>query len=60
MIIEGNLHNNGWLEDLYNIKNKWSTAFNNDYFNLGILSTQRSESTNNIFHGISKPHKFYN
>ncbi|KAI0524538.1 hypothetical protein KFK09_003912 [Dendrobium nobile] len=55
MITEGNLHNNGWLDDLYKIRNKWSTAFNKDYFNKGILSTQHSEPTNNICHGISKP-----
>ncbi|PKU60219.1 hypothetical protein MA16_Dca027358 [Dendrobium catenatum] len=55
MITEGSLHSNGWLEELYRIRNKWSTVFNKDYFSMGILSTQRSESTNNVHHGILKP-----
>ncbi|KAK8935228.1 Protein FAR1-RELATED SEQUENCE 12 [Platanthera zijinensis] len=33
---------------------KWSTAFNKERLDLDILSTQRSESTNNILHGCSK------
>ncbi|KAI0491330.1 hypothetical protein KFK09_026551 [Dendrobium nobile] len=55
MIKEGNLHNHEWLQDLYKIRRKWSTAFNKDSFCMGILSTQRSECTNNVCHGISKP-----
>ncbi|KAL0910674.1 hypothetical protein M5K25_018751 [Dendrobium thyrsiflorum] len=54
MINQGDLQNHDWLKDLYRIRNKWSTAFNKNCFNLGILSTQHSESTNNICHGISK------
>ncbi|KAL0927840.1 hypothetical protein M5K25_002055 [Dendrobium thyrsiflorum] len=54
MITEGDLQSHDWLKDLYRIKNKLSIAFNKNYFNLGILSTQRSESTNNVCHGISK------
>ncbi|KAI0524535.1 hypothetical protein KFK09_003909 [Dendrobium nobile] len=40
---------------LNKIRNKWSTAFNKDCFSMDILSTQRSESTNIVCHGISKP-----
>ncbi|KAL0914138.1 hypothetical protein M5K25_017646 [Dendrobium thyrsiflorum] len=54
MINQGDLQNHDWLKDLYRIRNKWSTAFNKNCFNLGILSTQRSECTNNVCHGISK------
>ncbi|KAL0904648.1 hypothetical protein M5K25_026777 [Dendrobium thyrsiflorum] len=54
MITEGELQSHDWLKDLYRIRHKWSTAFNKDCFNLGILSTQRSKSTNNVCHGISK------
>ncbi|PKU77617.1 protein FAR1-RELATED SEQUENCE 5-like [Dendrobium catenatum] len=54
MISEGDLHSHQWLNDLYKIWERWSTAFNKDCFNLGILSTQRSESTNFVCHGISK------
>ncbi|PKU60697.1 Protein FAR1-RELATED SEQUENCE 9 [Dendrobium catenatum] len=55
MIKKGNLHNHEWLQDLYKIRRKWSTAFNKDSFCIGILSTQRSEYANNVCHGISKP-----
>ncbi|KAL0927741.1 hypothetical protein M5K25_001947 [Dendrobium thyrsiflorum] len=55
MILEGNLQTHEWLGDLYKIRSKWSTAFNKEYFSMGILSTQRSECTNNVCHGISKP-----
>ncbi|KAL0904396.1 hypothetical protein M5K25_026499 [Dendrobium thyrsiflorum] len=34
------------------------TAFNKDYFNIVILSTQHSESINNVCHGIFKPTSF--
>ncbi|KAK8913739.1 Protein FAR1-RELATED SEQUENCE 7 [Platanthera zijinensis] len=54
MITKGGLHNNRWLGDLYNIRRRWSTAFNKDVLDLGILSTQRSESANNCLHGCSK------
>ncbi|PKU76039.1 Protein FAR1-RELATED SEQUENCE 3 [Dendrobium catenatum] len=52
MITEGNLQSYQWLNDLYKIREKWSTAFNKNCFNLGILSIQRSESTNHIYHGF--------
>ncbi|XP_020698054.2 protein FAR1-RELATED SEQUENCE 5-like [Dendrobium catenatum] len=55
MLNEGDLHSHVWLKELHRIRNKWSTAYNKTCFNLGILSTQRSESTNNVCHGISKP-----
>ncbi|XP_020585155.1 protein FAR1-RELATED SEQUENCE 5-like [Phalaenopsis equestris] len=56
MMIEiGNLQDNIWLDDMYKIRQKWSTAFNEDVFGMRILSAQRSESTNNICHGVSKP-----
>ncbi|PKU65247.1 Protein FAR1-RELATED SEQUENCE 5 [Dendrobium catenatum] len=40
LIIQGNLQDHVWLQDLYRIRNKWSTAFNKDYFSMDILSTQ--------------------
>ncbi|PKU84691.1 Protein FAR1-RELATED SEQUENCE 5 [Dendrobium catenatum] len=55
MITEGSLHSNGWLEELYKIRKKWSTAFNKDCFSMDILSTQRSEFINNVCHDILKP-----
>ncbi|KAL8473593.1 hypothetical protein ACS0TY_030434 [Phlomoides rotata] len=35
-----------WFERLYKIKTKWCTALNKDFFLAGLLSSQRSESTN--------------
>ncbi|KAL8546672.1 hypothetical protein ACS0TY_006411 [Phlomoides rotata] len=35
-----------WFERLYKIKTKWCTTLNNDFFSAGLLSSQRSESTN--------------
>ncbi|KAI0527089.1 hypothetical protein KFK09_002687 [Dendrobium nobile] len=55
MLNEGDLHSHEWLKELHKIRRKWSTAYNKTCFNLGILSTQRSESTNYVCHGISKP-----
>ncbi|XP_020680534.2 protein FAR1-RELATED SEQUENCE 5-like [Dendrobium catenatum] len=54
MLNEGDFHSHEWLKELYKIRHKWSTAYNKTYFNLGILSTHRSESTNNVCHRISK------
>ncbi|KAK8921873.1 Protein FAR1-RELATED SEQUENCE 7 [Platanthera zijinensis] len=54
MISRGNLEENRWLCDLCKIKHKWSTAYNKEIIDLGILSTQRSESANNGLHGCSK------
>ncbi|KAK9689652.1 hypothetical protein RND81_09G073100 [Saponaria officinalis] len=46
MIEEYGLQNNLWFQRLYGLKEKWCTAFNKDIFSAGILSSQRSESTN--------------
>ncbi|KAK8917093.1 hypothetical protein KSP39_PZI018120 [Platanthera zijinensis] len=54
MMLKGSLHDNRWLQDLYAIRKKWSTAYNKDVLDLGILSTQRSESANHGLHGCSK------
>ncbi|CAH9068262.1 unnamed protein product [Cuscuta europaea] len=37
---------NTWLKRLYSHKEKWCPAFSKDYFSGGVLSSQRSESTN--------------
>ncbi|XP_021735103.1 protein FAR1-RELATED SEQUENCE 1-like [Chenopodium quinoa] len=40
------LKNNSWFKRLYSLKHKWSTTLSKDFFSAGILSSQRSESTN--------------
>ncbi|KAK9668287.1 hypothetical protein RND81_13G048100 [Saponaria officinalis] len=46
MVEEYGLHNNMWFQRLYRLKEKWCTALNRNFFSAGILSSQRSESTN--------------
>ncbi|XP_057790790.1 protein FAR1-RELATED SEQUENCE 5-like [Salvia miltiorrhiza] len=46
MVENHNLQNNSWIQRLYELREKWSNAFNKEYFSAGILSSQRSESTN--------------
>ncbi|KAK9681565.1 hypothetical protein RND81_10G011300 [Saponaria officinalis] len=46
MVEEYGLHNNMWFQRLYGLKEKWCTALNRNFFSAGILSSQRSESTN--------------
>ncbi|XP_019161007.1 PREDICTED: protein FAR1-RELATED SEQUENCE 7-like [Ipomoea nil] len=51
MVSEYKCHGNSRLEKLYDIREKWCPAFNKDYFSGGILSSQRSETTN---HSVSR------
>ncbi|KAI8552373.1 hypothetical protein RHMOL_Rhmol06G0261700 [Rhododendron molle] len=53
MINEWGISENTWLKKLYELRQKWSPAFSHDTFSANIRSTQRSESTNNVFHQIS-------
>ncbi|XP_040367112.1 protein FAR1-RELATED SEQUENCE 9 isoform X2 [Rosa chinensis] len=53
MISRYNLGGNTWLEKLYSLREKWCPVFSLDTFSAKIRSTQRSESTNNVFHQIS-------
>ncbi|KAL2897422.1 Protein FAR1-RELATED SEQUENCE 5 [Bienertia sinuspersici] len=47
MITKYNLEKSKWFSRLYALKEKWATALSKDFFSAGILSSQRSESTNN-------------
>jgi len=38
--------NNRWLCNLYSVHEKWCPAFSKQYFSGGVLSSQRSETTN--------------
>ncbi|XP_056691528.1 protein FAR1-RELATED SEQUENCE 5-like [Spinacia oleracea] len=38
---------NKWLQNLYTIRDFWCPAYSKDYFSGGVLSSQRSETTNN-------------
>ncbi|KAH6762432.1 hypothetical protein C2S52_019865 [Perilla frutescens var. hirtella] len=46
MISDHGLGDNSWFARLYDLREKWCIAYNKDYFSAGILSSQRSESTN--------------
>ncbi|XP_019157521.1 PREDICTED: protein FAR1-RELATED SEQUENCE 5-like [Ipomoea nil] len=51
LVIDYKCHKNSWIQKLYDCREKWCPAFNKDYFSGGILSSQRSETTN---HSISR------
>ncbi|VFQ87215.1 unnamed protein product [Cuscuta campestris] len=51
LVTEYSCMNNDWLKKLYNLREKWCPAFSKDFFSAGILSSQRSESTN---HALSR------
>ncbi|XP_021727215.1 protein FAR1-RELATED SEQUENCE 5-like [Chenopodium quinoa] len=46
MMTKYKLKNNSWFKRLYSLKHKWSTTLSKDFLSAGILSSQRSESTN--------------
>jgi len=50
---EYKLHDHVWLNNMYKIRHKWSTAFSKDVFSADIKSSQRSESTNHVLVEIS-------
>ena len=64
MLLKYGCSGNGWLNNLYMIKEKWCPAFSKEYFSGGVLSSQRSESTNHsISHRLKATHglsDFYN
>ncbi|XP_021731351.1 protein FAR1-RELATED SEQUENCE 9-like [Chenopodium quinoa] len=59
-----NCKENKWLSNLYNIREMWCPAYSKDYFSGGILSSQRSETTNkSVSHRLHVTHglcDFYN
>lgn len=48
------LEDHTWFERLYLLKEKWCTGLNKNYFSAGILSSQRSESTNSAIESKAK------
>ncbi|KAL2921698.1 Protein FAR1-RELATED SEQUENCE 1 [Bienertia sinuspersici] len=64
MLVKYECSSNVWLNNLYLIKEKWCPAFSKDYFSGGVLSSQRSESTNHsLSHRLKATHglcHFYN
>ncbi|KAK9288553.1 hypothetical protein L1049_017012 [Liquidambar formosana] len=54
MIKNFDLVNHPWLNKLYSLQTKWCPVFSLDTFSANMRSTQRSESTNNVFNQISK------
>ncbi|KAH6785155.1 hypothetical protein C2S51_037610 [Perilla frutescens var. frutescens] len=63
MISDHGLGDNSWFARLYDLREKWCTTYNKDYFSAEILSSQRSGSTNHaIGFKASKAtnlHEFY-
>jgi hypothetical protein len=53
IIVKFNLEGNTWLKTIYDLREKWCPLFSKDTFSARILSTQRSESTNNVFNRMA-------
>ncbi|XP_056685742.1 protein FAR1-RELATED SEQUENCE 5-like [Spinacia oleracea] len=51
LMTDYNCKTHKWIERLYDLKEKWCPAYNKEWFSWGILSSQRSETTN---HSISR------
>ncbi|XP_021851653.2 protein FAR-RED IMPAIRED RESPONSE 1-like [Spinacia oleracea] len=47
MVTKYNLKEHKWFIRMYKLRYKWATALSMDFFSAGILSSQRSESSNN-------------
>ncbi|XP_074300343.1 protein FAR-RED ELONGATED HYPOCOTYL 3-like [Silene latifolia] len=47
LTVEYNCAQHPWLTSLYELREHWCCAYGKDYFSAGVLSSQRSESTNN-------------
>ncbi|XP_028092442.1 protein FAR1-RELATED SEQUENCE 5-like [Camellia sinensis] len=47
------LESHRWLNMMYKIRHKWSTAFTKDSFNAKFKASSRSESTNNVLNNIA-------
>ena len=43
------LRGNEWLNNLYQIREKWALVYGRQHFCAGLTTTQRSESINNYF-----------
>ncbi|BBG93807.1 FAR1-related sequence 5 [Prunus dulcis] len=50
LLAKFNLTGNLWLKILYSLRAKWCPIFSQHLFTAKIKSSQRSESTNNVFH----------
>ncbi|XP_056690283.1 protein FAR1-RELATED SEQUENCE 5-like [Spinacia oleracea] len=48
MVIKYNLKEHKWFIRIYKLRHKWARTLSKDFFSARILSSQRSESTNNI------------
>jgi len=53
MCQEWSLGDHKWFNSMYQLRHKWCPRFCQDTFSAGIISTQISESTNNIFQDMT-------
>ncbi|XP_051114539.1 protein FAR1-RELATED SEQUENCE 5-like [Andrographis paniculata] len=53
MINNYDCRDNKWLNDMYNLRQKWSTLYYGDEFNAGFRTTCRSEHGNHVLEEIS-------
>ena len=53
------LRGNEWLNNLYQIHEKWALVYGRQHFCAGLTTTQRSESINNYLKNISRKNKLF-
>ena len=53
MMHKFNLEDHHWLNMMYKIRHKWSTAFTKDSFTAEFKASSRSESTNHVLNNIA-------
>ncbi|XP_062014141.1 protein FAR1-RELATED SEQUENCE 5-like [Rosa rugosa] len=53
LLVTFNVTENEWFKRLYTLRKKWCATFSLHTFSARIQVSQRSESTNNVFHHIS-------
>ncbi|KAL9165651.1 hypothetical protein ABFS82_06G184300 [Erythranthe guttata] len=60
MIAGFNLYDHSWLNNMYKLRSKWSTAFSKHRFSAGLKATSRSEGTNSTLKmGGKRTHTLY-
>ncbi|XP_026383871.1 protein FAR1-RELATED SEQUENCE 5-like [Papaver somniferum] len=55
LIKDYNLHNNEWLTDLYDIREKWVPIYHRNTFYAGMNTTGRNEGANSFFQDFVSP-----
>ncbi|XP_078157878.1 protein FAR1-RELATED SEQUENCE 9-like isoform X2 [Carex rostrata] len=53
MVREYSVQDHSWLNELYEVRQKWCSVLHKDAYDGGITSIEKAESLSNVFNGIS-------